>query len=349
MADRVYPNNKEVDMGSKIEFNGIDWATVENNIQNNRFAQHNTSEIINMIQQLTGVSEDEIQGVLNEATEKFGIENEHNSFGSEPMESTSFDESMNGGMDSGMDSGMEAVAGSKKETKTAKTKKIAFTHPSQISAEAIEKALANGDKKLANTILAARKENRLRIAKAIQASIDKPESNVKTSQVESVWVKTFSGQPEKLREAIVAMKASGIDTAEAEMALSKLQPVQSTQTTTNTGEPMKFASPSEFTKAQRLAFNQVATSLGMPKEYIEAMTSKPMSPDVEALSSKLKEVIASSISSETKASVIKNLIKEAKLSSDSKSEFIEYWNNVLGYQDKEFWPSVAEEYGAKGK
>jgi len=179
--------------------------------------------------------------------------------------------------------------------------------------------------------------------------MDKTDSNVKTSQVESVWVKTFSGQPEKLKEAIVAMKASGINTADAEMALNKLQPVQSTQTETNMGEPMKFASPNEFTKAQRLAFNQVATSLGMPREYIEAMVSKPVSPDVEALSSKLKEVIASSISNETKTSVIKNLIKEAKLSGDSKSEFVDYWNNVLGYQDKEFWPSVAEEYSEKGK
>ncbi len=346
MADRVYPNNKEVDMGSKIEFNGIDWATVENNIQNNRFAQDNTAEIINMIQQLTGVSQDDIQGVLNEATEKFGTENDVDAFDSTSMENPSFEEGINGGIDGGMRA--DAVASSSSNTKTAKTKKIAFTHPSQISAEAIEKALADGDQKLANTILAARKENRIRIAKAIESSMDKPKSNTKTSQVESVWVKTFSGQPEKLKEAIVAMKASGINTADAEVALAELQPSQ-VSTTTNMGEPMKFASPNEFTKAQRLAFNQVATSLGMPKEYIEAMISKPISPDVEALSSKLKEVISSNISNETKTSVIKNLIKEAKLSSDSKSEFVDYWNNVLGYQDKEFWPSVAEEYSEKGK
>jgi hypothetical protein len=38
------------------------------------------------------------------------------------------------------------------------------------------------------------------------------------------------------------------------------------------------------------------------------------------------------------------LIKEAKLSADSKIEFINYWNNVLGYQDKSFWPDVAADY-----
>ena len=38
MADRVFPNNTNVDMGSKISFSGIDWSSVEQNMQNNKYA-----------------------------------------------------------------------------------------------------------------------------------------------------------------------------------------------------------------------------------------------------------------------------------------------------------------------
>ena len=33
MADRIFPNSNNVDMGSKIQFSGIDWSEVETNIK----------------------------------------------------------------------------------------------------------------------------------------------------------------------------------------------------------------------------------------------------------------------------------------------------------------------------
>ena len=45
MADRVFPNNINVDMGSKITFSGIDWGTVEANIKNNKFASDQSEEV----------------------------------------------------------------------------------------------------------------------------------------------------------------------------------------------------------------------------------------------------------------------------------------------------------------
>jgi hypothetical protein len=69
-----------------------------------------------------------------------------------------------------------------------------------------------------------------------------------------------------------------------------------------------------------------------------------MSPKVESLSKSIKEVFSTNLSDKVKTATVKTLIKEAKLSADSKSEFINYWNNVLGYQDKDFWPLVAADY-----
>ena len=54
MADRVFPNNTELDMGSKISFSGIDWASVEDNLKNNRFSQLQddpSSKIIALLEQ----------------------------------------------------------------------------------------------------------------------------------------------------------------------------------------------------------------------------------------------------------------------------------------------------------
>jgi len=107
---------------------------------------------------------------------------------------------------------------------------------------------------------------------------------------------------------------------------------------------MSFTSPTKFTKAQRESFNKIAMSLGMPKSYVDAMCAPVISNDVKKLSKEIKEVFASNVSGKVKTSVIKSLIKEASLSPDSKREFIDYWNNVLGYQDKDFWPLVAADY-----
>jgi len=113
-----------------------------------------------------------------------------------------------------------------------------------------------------------------------------------------------------------------------------------------------FTSPNKFTQAQRESFKRVATSMGIPKEYVDAMcgqTPVVLSKKVAALNSKIKEVYASNMSEATKNQFITKLVKEASLSPDSKSEFIRYWNDVLGYQDKEFWPEVAADYDEDGK
>ena len=384
MAERVFPHNTGVDMGSKIQFSGIDWAKVESNMKNQRFAQDHSDDIIEMIAKLTGTSPEQIEEVVDQFRQETGSEmgsemgseigSEMDSeigsemgseMGSEsPMKSVHIsledkepkmelpnhdesplfakksvdgdvdkvlsdedeDEDFSGDVkkdlsdedededededDSEEESDEESLShagygnpkteeDSFKFSSSNKMKKIAFTNIKQISAEAIESAMKQGDMKMVNTILSARKENRIRIAKIIKDNMEKTASQKNT----------------QVKKAKVADKPIVSD---------------------------KFTAPKDFTNSQRLAFNQAAREAGLPEAYVKSMT--PIDQSVEILNSKIKEVYSSSLSQTVKNTVVKTLIKEAKLSPDSKSEFVDYWNNVLGYQDKEFWPAVAADY-----
>jgi hypothetical protein len=107
---------------------------------------------------------------------------------------------------------------------------------------------------------------------------------------------------------------------------------------------LAFTSPTKFTKAQRASFAKIAKSLGMPDEYVKAMCTPVLSPETERLNREINEIKMSRVSEKTKNSLIKTLIKEAKLSTESKNEFIRYWNETLGYQDKQFYKDVAADY-----
>ena len=321
MASQIFPHNTDLDMGSKIQFSGIDWDGVEKSMKNQRFAMDNTDDIMAAIAQLTGTTPEQVEEVISEFLPEHGDSSESPDGFAEPdeeaeteTEETSFGGDNHFSNEMPQESNLEhsGFGGDNSDSmpprfsQSKKMTKIAFTSSDQISAEAIEAAIAKGDQKLVNTILAARKENRMRIAKAIENKMKKEASNSKTQ----------------------------VKTSNKETKVSK---------TSDEG----FVSPSEFTKAQRLAFNQAARTAGFPEEYINSMI--PQDPAVTNLNNKLKEVFSSTMSSDIKTTVVKTLIKEAKLSPDSKSEFIDYWNNVLGYQDKDFWPAVAADYDAGKK
>lgn len=278
MADRVFPNNSEVNMGSKLTFNTIDWGDVESNIKNNnKFADDQTNKIKELLKLSESSCHDD---------------------DSEDEKEAEKDEACNSSTE-------EFVL----EEKTAKTnttmKKIAFTHPSQISAEAIEKAQQEGNTELVNTILAARKANRMRIAKAIEGKLQKQSQ---TSQL-------------------------------SEKSLNKVAEIQGKSTSVD-----QFVSPTQFTQAQRNSFEKTAMALGFPKEYVQAMCSKELPTEVVQLNNDIKSIYASGASENAKISAVTKLVKEAGLSPESKKEFIDYWNNILGYQDKEFWGLVAKDY-----
>lgn len=340
MADRVFPNSVQ-NMGSKIEFSGIDWEGVQKDIKNGRFAEdlNKNEQIIDLITKLRDVDPTQIEEISDMIDEKFvndldvdnsdtesdlDMEDDSNLEGDVDVEEDSMDDQMDPvthfKMDEEFDdSEFESDAdndesmcddededGDIKEFMSISAnnnsgRKITFNHPNQISAEAIEAAKRAGDTKLVNTILAARKENRKKIANALV-------SRVKSAQIENKPVVAQSKNVE-----------------------------------------LEFTSPKDFTAAQRLAFNAAAVKNGLPSKYVESMAPFKMSESVEALNGSIKEVYSSNMSSDMKDTVISNLVKEAKLSPESKSEFVDYWNNVLGYQDKDFWPDVAKNYTAEGE
>jgi len=354
MADRVFPNNVNVDMGSKVEFSGINWDAVQASLTNNRFAQGNTDKVLELLEQAGygDLSEKQVQQIddlVKSVTE--------NKEGMDDMDEDDMDEDDMGDMDDMDDMGDEEDEDYEDEMKddtsamhdiaswktsgSNKMRKIAFTNPSQISAEAIELAMANGDTKLVNTILAARKENRNRIASAIK---EKSELEIRKAQRASIIKKAQedSSEDEMTCEECGEKfeKDTGVESDKycCQECADKAEEADKDSTTA-------FVSPSKFTQAQRESFKKIAIASGMPKEYVDAMCgANPISPKVENLNKSINEVYASNLSKSVKTATIKTLIKEAKLSADSKNEFINYWNNVLGYQDKSFWPDVATDY-----
>jgi predicted metal-binding transcription factor (methanogenesis marker protein 9) len=242
------------------------------------------------------------------------------------------------------------MASAKTNTRKA-MKKIAFTHPNQISAEAIEQAKAAGDTKLVNTILAARKANRQRIASAIQAKMqDQNELAQRVAKREALLKKVVASSSEygKMNErALEEMinKAGGF-----KKSSKALQDAYLSKTASRNLD-LDFVSPTEFTKAQREAFNKIAQANGFPKEYINVMCAPVISPEVESLAQEARTIYSSNLSDRTKKTLLSSLIKEAELSNESKAAFIKYWNEDLGYQAKDFWPDVAANYteGHKGK
>jgi hypothetical protein len=331
MADRIFPNNTEVDMGSKISFSGIDWASVEHNMQNNKFASSQDEQIKNLLK-MAEMTMDDSEGD-NDPDDKEDYVSEETE-----TEELNEDENIDGGK----------ITEMLKESKSNTTmKKIAFTHPNQISAEAIESAKAAGDENLVKTILSARKANRKRIASIIEQNIAKEtflaerkaerENIIKVAQqVEVPASQLDSMSTEDLRQLVSSFNGNAPDYFKTALEKRESSPASM--------EALSFTSPTKFSKAQRDSFKKIAQSLGMPSEYVESMCAPVYSKEVEALAKEVKEIYSSNASGKIKASLITATIKEAKLSPDSKSEFIDYWNDVLGYQDKEFWPAVAADY-----
>ncbi len=329
MADRVFPNNNGVDMGSKLTFNGIDWDAVSHNMQNQRFAEDQSQEIQELLKEIENKTK-EVNELKEDMPEDMDVEEEVSEEATE---------------EEAEDAGNEEAEAYRKSSASA-MRKVAFTHPSQISAEALEIAEKAGDTELVKTILAARKANRTRIASAIQDNLNKElrkaqrhailkmAENMEVEESVANDVTTYDKyDAETLKEMA---KAFGDDAPEGlENAIKQKETMEVTA---------QFTSPTKFTLAQREAFNKVALSLGMPKEYVEAMCEPSLPSDVKELNSQIESVYDSNLPVSAKTAAVKALVKEAKLSPESKQEFIRYWNDILGYQDKDFWPMVAADY-----
>jgi hypothetical protein len=198
----------------------------------------------------------------------------------------------------------------KHESKMIKRAPVAFTHPSQLSAEAVESALAAGDKELANTILAARHERRVRLANKIQKTVQAQEEKaVKLAQRKAYresLVKTSSKKPSTTKVA---------------------------QKTSVTKED-KFVKISEMPRAAKTAFAEKALAEGFPSEYVQAVLGESVTSAEKT--EEIKNIMASSLDVNIKKSAVSSMVRTATLTNADYSRIINYWKNELGYGDVEW-------------
>jgi hypothetical protein len=185
--------------------------------------------------------------------------------------------------------------------------KIVFNNPSQLSAEAVEAAIAAGDTRFANTILAARHERRVRLATQI-------ESNIKTAQAHQ----TALNQRKAYRENLVKVASKN----ERRTAVAQ-----------KTAEPT-FVKASALNNNSKKAFAAKAIAAGFPAEYVEAMLNTPAAESPKV--AEIKQVMASNLNNNIKKQVVASIVKEASLDAANINRCKDYWKNELGYGDPEW-------------
>jgi len=190
--------------------------------------------------------------------------------------------------------------------KTAST--IVFTHPSQLSAEAVEAAIASGDQKLANTILAARHERRVKLASQIETRI--AEETDKNQRL---------AQRKQYRENLVAKVASQEKT------------VKTASTRKSSDE---FVKVSNLASSAKRSFASKAIAEGFPKEYVDAILGNNIV--VADNTVEIRKVMASTLAPSIKKSAVSSMVKTATLTNADYSRLIKYWKEELGYGDQEW-------------
>jgi hypothetical protein len=212
------------------------------------------------------------------------------------------------------DEEMEDKGPMKRKGPKSKSEKKAFhfNHASQLSAEAVEAAVAAGDEDLKNAILAARHERRVRLASKIERQVQaQQEVNVKLAQRRAY------------REALV----QNVEAAEAAEAVKEVVAEKK--------QPEGFLKTSQMTNEMKKAFAAKAIAEGFPVEYVNARLGETSTPAVDNLSD-IKNVLASGLDTNVKVAAASSMIKVATLSDADYSRIIDYWKNELGYGDQEW-------------
>ena len=205
-------------------------------------------------------------------------------------------------------------AGWKNGKNMKKANTLVFNHPSQLSAEAVEAAIAEGDQELANAILAARHERRVRLAGKIETRIaEETERSVKLAQRRAY------------RENLV------------KMAEENSKSVKTANTAKKTVTPSEdgFVKVSQLNAASKKAFASKALAQGFPKEYVEAILGESKV-EVADNTAEIRNVMSSELSENVKKAAVSSMVKVATLSDADYSRLIDYWKNELGYGDQEW-------------
>jgi len=311
MADRIFPNKfQESGLDSELVFTGINWDTF-----NERLAAVKDGEGDKKVPtELMDALNDKYPEAFDEEADSNDVEGgskyaayaeDDEDSEDEDMEDEDEDESEEDESDE--DEDMEDEDEDEESEMEKRASKLIFTHPSQLSAEAVESAIAAGDTRFANTILAARHERRVRLATQI-------ETNIKTAQAHQ----TALNQRKAYRENLVKVASKN----ERRTAVAQ-----------KTAEPT-FVKASALNNNSKKAFAAKAIAAGFPAEYVEAMLNTPAAESPKV--AEIKQVMASNLNNNIKKQVVASIVKEASLDAANINRCKDYWKNELGYGDPEW-------------
>ena len=347
MADRIFPNRFQEDpLDSDLVFQGIDWDNFNQRLAEAKEPKENKGlkALIDAIgdeeiDRLQGedhddhdeASMDHKSGYMKEAKKGLpeGLKKwmEENGKGKKKSEdSEDEDHEDHEDEEEKADKGPMTRKGPKSKSEK---KAYHFNHASQLSAEAVEAAVAAGDEDLKEAILAARHDRRVRLAGKIERQVQaQQETNLKLAQRRAY------------RESLVQKVAAKMDD-EKEAAMDKTcekcggvyagKKCECSYAT----DKSEMKEAKAFSSAARKAFAAKALAEGFPIEYINARLGETSTPAVDKLSD-IKNVLASDLNTNVKVAAASSMIKVATLSDADYSRIVDYWKNELGYGDQEW-------------
>jgi len=344
MADRIFPNRFQEDpLDSDLVFQGIDWDNFNQRLAEAKEPKENKGLKALMdaigdekVDELQGedhsdhdkeASMDHKSGYMKEAKKGLpeGLKKwmEQNGKGKKSEDSDDEEDEDENDDEEKDDKGPMTRKGPKSKSEK---KAYHFNHASQLSAEAVEAAVAAGDEDLKEAILAARHDRRVRLAGKIERQVQaQQETNLKLAQRRAY------------RESLVQKVAAKMDDEKEESMEKTCEKCGGVYA----GKDCECADKSSmkeakaFSSAARKAFAAKALAEGFPIEYINARLGETSAPKVDKLSD-IKNVLASDLNTNVKVAAASSMIKVATLTDADYSRIVDYWKNELGYGDQEW-------------
>ena len=307
MADRIFPNKfQESGLDSELVFTGINWDTFNERLAAVKDGEGDKKAPKELMDALNDKYPEEMDEEAKSNDKEGG--SKYAAYADDDEDSE--DEDMEDEDESDEDESDEDE--DEDEDMTKRASKIVFNNPSQLSAEAVEAAIAVGDTRFANTILAARHERRVRLATQI-------ETNIKTAQAHQ----TALNQRKAYRENLVKVASNN----ERRTATAQKPAAQKSALPT-------FVKASALNNNAKKAFAAKAVAAGFPAGYVEAMLNTPVAESPKV--AEIKQVMASNLNNNIKKQVVASIVKEASLDAANINRCKDYWKNELGYGDPEW-------------
>ena len=313
MADRIFPNKfQESGLDSELVFTGINWDTFNERLAAVKDGEGDKKAPKELMDALNDKYPEEMDEEAKSNDKEGG--SKYAAYADDDEDSE--DEDMEDEDESDEDESDEDE--DEDEDMTKRASKIVFNNTSQLSAEAVEAAIAAGDTRFANTILAARHERRVRLATQI-------ETNIKTAQAHQ----TALNQRKAYRENLVKVASNN----ERRTATAQKPAAQKSALPT-------FVKASALNNNAKKAFAAKAVAAGFPAEYVEAMLNTPVAESPKV--AEIKQVMASNLNNNIKKQVVASIVKEASLDAANINRCKDYWKNELGYGDPEWVDALFE-------